>query len=105
MKLLHLLTLMQRTFLQDKTMQERPWQKALDDVSLEETMSTLQCLGLAHIYCLAVGDYEKVLRYWSISVGLSHRLGLHHGQSRFSLDSTIVETRRKVFWCIYTLDW
>src|SRR5690606_32538908 len=36
---------------------------------------------------------------------LSHRLGLHQSQKRFSFGALTIETRKKVFWTLYTVDW
>lgn len=84
---------------------ERQWQAALDSILSDHTLATLQCLTLAQIYCISEGDYNKLLRYKGIAIGLSHRLGLHQSQKRFSLGALTSETRRKVFWTLYTLDW
>ena len=40
-----------------------------------------------------------------MAISLSHRLGLHQSQRRFSLGALTSETRKKVFWSLYTLDW
>ena len=53
---------------------------------------------------MAKGDYNKLLYYTSIGVNLSHRLGLNQSQERFSLEALTRETRKKVFWTLYTLD-
>ena len=84
---------------------EGQWQQALDSVISENTLATLQCLALAQIYCIAKGDYTKLLYYGGIAVTMSHRLGLHQSQKRFSLGALTRETRKKVFWTLYTLDW
>ncbi len=84
---------------------EKQWQAALDSIVSDHTLATLQCLTLAQIYCISKGDYNKLLRYKGIAIGLSHRLGLHQSQKRFSLGALTSETRRKVFWTLYTLDW
>jgi Fungal specific transcription factor domain len=68
-------------------------------------METLQCLLLAQIACILKADYTKLLHYKSVAVGLSQRLGLHQSQKRFSLGALSSETRKRVFWCLYTLDW
>jgi len=74
-------------------------------VSSENTLATLQCFVLAQIYCIAKADYNKLLHYKGMAVTLSHRLGLHQSQKRFSLGALTSETRKKVFWTLYTLDW
>jgi hypothetical protein len=50
-------------------------------------------------------DYKRLQHYKGIAVGLSHRLGLHQSQKRFSFGALTIETRKKVFWTLYTLDW
>jgi hypothetical protein len=72
---------------------------------MKSNLATLQCLVLAQIYCIAKGDHPKLLHYKGIAIGLSQRLGLHQGQKRFSLDILTLETRKKTFWTLYTLDW
>ena len=83
---------------------ESQWQGALGAVINENKLSTLQCLILSQIYCLARGDYNKLLHFTGIAVNLAHRLGLHQSQKRFSLGALTRETRKKVFWTLYTLD-
>lgn len=84
---------------------EQQWQRALDAVAMENTMATLQCLVLALMYCTVRADYKRLQHYKGIAVGLSHRLGLHQSQKRFSFGALTIETRKKVFWTLYTLDW
>lgn len=84
---------------------ERQWTASLDLLMLENTMNTLQCLILALLYCTVRADYRRLQHYKSIAVGLSHRLGLHQSQKRFSFGALTLETRKKVFWTLYTLDW
>lgn len=83
---------------------EIQWQKALETVLMDNTMHTLQCLILALMYCTVRADYKKLQHYKGIAVGLSHRLGLHQSQKRFSFGALTIETRKKVFWTLYTLD-
>lgn len=84
---------------------ERQWTEALDQLLLENTMSTLQCLLLALLYFSLTADYRRLQHYKSIAVGLSQRLGLHQSQKRFSFGALTLETRKKVFWTLYTVDW
>jgi len=84
---------------------EMQWQRSLDAVIMDNTMNTLQCLVLALIYCTIRADYKHLQHYKGIAVGLSHRLGLHQSQKRFSFGALTIETRKKVFWTLYTLDW
>ena len=84
---------------------ELHWQAALDAVLAENSLPTLQCLVLAQIYCIASADYRKLLYYKGMAISLSHRLGLHQSQKRFSLGALTSETRRKVFWSLYSIDW
>ncbi|KAB5539535.1 fungal-specific transcription factor domain-containing protein [Coniochaeta sp. 2T2.1] len=83
---------------------ELQWQKALDAILMDNTMSTLQCLVLALMYCTVRADYKRLQHYKGVAVGLSHRLGLHQSQKRFSFGALTIETRKKVFWTLYTLD-
>ncbi|KAL8769636.1 MAG: hypothetical protein Q9209_004433 [Squamulea sp. 1 TL-2023] len=83
---------------------ERQWRDALETVLSESTLATLQCLVLAQLYCIGKADYTKLLQYKGMAVNLSHRLGLHQSQERFLLDALACETRKKVFWTLYTLD-
>ncbi|KAF6230255.1 hypothetical protein HO133_004595 [Letharia lupina] len=83
---------------------EQQWQAALDAVLAENTLPTLQCLALVQIYCIAKADYNKLLHYKGIAISLSHRLGLHQSQKRFSMGALTSEIRKKVFWTLYTLD-
>jgi hypothetical protein len=84
---------------------EQQWQRALEAVLMDNTMMTLQCLTLALVYCTIRADYKRLQYYKGIAVGLSHRLGLHQSQKRFSFGVLTIETRKKVFWTLYTLDW
>ncbi|POR32622.1 Transcriptional activator protein acu-15 [Tolypocladium paradoxum] len=83
---------------------EKQWTKALEAIVLENTMNTLQCLILALLYCTMRADNKRLQHYKSVAVGLSHRLGLHQSQKRFSFGALTLETRKKVFWTLYTLD-
>ncbi|EFQ35068.1 fungal specific transcription factor domain-containing protein [Colletotrichum graminicola M1.001] len=83
---------------------EQQWQRAVEAVLMDNTMITLQCLELALLYCLVRADYKRLQHYKGIAVGLSHRLGLHQSQKRFSFGALTIETRKKVFWTLYTLD-
>ncbi|EOD52295.1 putative transcriptional activator protein acu-15 protein [Neofusicoccum parvum UCRNP2] len=83
---------------------EQQWQAALDCFLDETSLTTLQCLVLAQIFCLQKADYNRLLKYKGIAISLSHRLGLHQSQKRFALGVLTSETRKKVFWTQYTLD-
>ncbi|OAA59116.1 c6 zinc finger domain containing protein [Niveomyces insectorum RCEF 264] len=83
---------------------EQQWQRSLDAVLMDNTIITLQCLVLAILYCTTRADYKRLQYYKGIAVGLSHRLGLHQSQKRFSFGALTTETRKKVFWTLYTLD-
>lgn len=89
---------------QDPAFFEGNWSPALETLSGDISVPTLQCLVLAQIYCMAKGDYRSVVRYRGIAIGLCHQLGLHQSQKRFPLDPLASETRKKVFWCQYVLD-
>ncbi|KHN95083.1 Transcriptional activator protein acu-15 [Metarhizium album ARSEF 1941] len=83
---------------------EKQWTKAIESVVLENTMGTLQCFILALLYCAIRADNKRVQHFKGLAVGLSHRLGLHQNQKRFSFGALTLETRKKVFWSLYTLD-
>lgn len=83
---------------------ERQWRKSLNAIALDGTLSTLQCLVLACLYCSQTGDFDSLQTYKAIAVGLSQRLGLHYNQKRFSHGPLITETRKKVFWTLYIVD-
>lgn len=72
---------------------------------MDNDLATLQCLILAQVYCLLQGDYSPVLKYKGLAVSLSQRLGLHQSQKRFALGALASETRKKVFWSLYSVDW
>lgn len=84
---------------------EFQWRLSLEAVLMENSLATLQCLILALIYCISKADYTRLQHYKAIAVGLSHRLGLHQSQKRFSFGALTIETRKKVFWTLYTIDW
>ncbi|TVY17801.1 Transcriptional activator protein acu-15 [Lachnellula arida] len=83
---------------------EFQWRLSLEAVLMENSLATLQCLILALIYCISKADYTRLQHYKAIAVGLSHRLGLHQSQKRFSFGALTIETRKKVFWTLYTID-
>ncbi|KAI4863868.1 fungal-specific transcription factor domain-containing protein [Hypoxylon rubiginosum] len=83
---------------------EAQWQRSLDAIMMDNTIITLQCLVLALMYCTIRADYKRLQYYKGVAVGLSHRLGLHQSQKRFSFGALTIETRKKVFWTLYTLD-
>ncbi|KAK7547843.1 fungal-specific transcription factor domain-containing protein [Phyllosticta citricarpa] len=83
---------------------EIQWQAALDAILHDASISTLQCLVLAQLYCIQRADYSRLLKYKGIAISLSHRLGLHQSQKRFALGALTGEIRKKVFWTLYTLD-
>lgn len=72
---------------------------------MDNDLTTLQCLVLAQVYCLLKGNYSLVLKYKGLAVSLSQRLGLHQPQKGFALGALASETRKKVFWSLYTVDW
>ncbi|KAF8858953.1 hypothetical protein BDZ45DRAFT_385030 [Acephala macrosclerotiorum] len=83
---------------------ENQWRSSLEKVQMDNTLVTLQCLVLSLIYCISKADYNRLQHYKGIAVGLSHRLGLHQSQKRFSFGALTIETRKKVFWALYTVD-
>lgn len=84
---------------------ENQWRSSLDVILMDNTLGTLQCLVLAMIHCISKADYGRLQHYKGIAIGLSHRLALHQSQKRFSFGALTIETRKKVFWTLYTLDW
>lgn len=84
---------------------ERQWQRAIEAILMDNTMITLQCLVLALMYCMTRADYKRLQHYKAVAVAISHRLGLHQSQKRFSFGALTIETRKKVSWTLYTLDW
>ena len=83
---------------------ESQWKAATDAILSENSMATLQALVLAQIFCVQKGDLTRLLTYKGLSTTLSARLGLHQSQKRFTLGTLTCETRKKVFWTLYTLD-
>ncbi|KAF4555948.1 Fungal specific transcription factor domain-containing protein 41 [Elsinoe fawcettii] len=83
---------------------ELQWQSALQHVQTEQSLATLQCLLLAQLFCMQRGDCSQLLTYKALAVSLSARLGLHQSQKRYALGTLTCETRKKVFWTLYTLD-
>jgi hypothetical protein len=68
-------------------------------------VETLQGLVLAQLYCIVKGDNQRLLYYSGVAVRMAHRLGLHQSQKPFNYEALKTETRKKVFWSLYTLDW
>ena len=84
---------------------EVQWKSALDSVLKEASMATLQALVLAQIICIQRGDLQSLLTYKALSTPMAQRLGLNQSQKRFALGTLTCETRKKVFWTLYTVDW
>ncbi|KAF2122866.1 transcriptional activator protein-like protein acu-15 [Lophiotrema nucula] len=89
---------------QDVESFEAQWQSAMESFLMDNDVATLQCLVLAQIFCLLKADYARLLKYKGLAIGLSQRLGLHQSQKRFALSALNSETRKKVFWSLYTVD-
>ncbi|KAF2798292.1 hypothetical protein K505DRAFT_357656 [Melanomma pulvis-pyrius CBS 109.77] len=89
---------------QDVESFEAQWQSATESFLMDNDLPTLQCLVLAQIYCLLKADYSRLLKYKGLAIGLSQRLGMHQSQKRFALGALTSETRKKVFWTLYTVD-
>lgn len=83
---------------------ENQWKSALDGIITENSMATLQALTLAQLFCIQQGDLTRLATYKGLSTSLSARLGLHQSQKRFALGTLTCETRKKVFWTLYTVD-
>ncbi|KAL8961832.1 MAG: hypothetical protein Q9183_005251 [Haloplaca sp. 2 TL-2023] len=71
---------------------------------MHNDLATLQCILLAQVYCIAKGDYNKLLYYKGIGVSLSHGLGLYQSQMLFQFDALTGEMRKRVFWTLYAVD-
>lgn len=84
---------------------EAQWRVAVDAIINENTLETLQSLVLAQIYCLQRRDFVRLSTYKGLATTLSARLGLHQAQKSFALGPLTSETRKKVFWTLYTIDW
>ena len=84
---------------------EMQWKTAIDAILKDNSMESLQALLLAQIFCVQQGDLKSLLTYKGLSITLSVRLGLHQSQKRFALGTLTCETRKKVFWTLYTVDW
>jgi hypothetical protein len=84
---------------------ESQWKAATDSILTESCMATLQVLVLAQIFCIQQGEPTRLLTYKGLATTLSARLGLHQSQKRFALGTLTCETRKKVFWTLYTVDW
>lgn len=84
---------------------ESQWKAATDSILTENCMATLQVLILAQIFCIQKGELTRLLTYKGLATTLSARLGLHQSQQRFALGTLTSETRKKVFWTLYTVDW
>ncbi|KAJ4376278.1 DNA-binding transcription factor cat8 [Neocucurbitaria cava] len=89
---------------QDVDSFEAQWQSAIESFLMDNDVATLQCLVLAQIFCLLKADYSRLLKFKGLAIGLSQRLGLHQSQKRFALGALTSETRKKVFWSLYTVD-
>jgi hypothetical protein len=85
---------------------EDQWRASLDSLSMDNTLPTLQNYVLAILYCILKGDRQTLQQHYrGMAVELSHRLGLHQSQKVFSIGALTAETRRKVFWTLYTVEW
>lgn len=83
---------------------EQQWQISIDTIATGNTLTTLQCLVLASLLSLLKGDYTRLQQYKGMAVGLSYRLGLHQSQKNFRFCALTLETRKRVFWSLYTVD-
>ena len=84
---------------------ETQWRTAMQSFISECTLSTLQCALLAQIYCIQKKDSRRLVYYRGIAVGVSQHLGLHRSQQALCHSVLNCETRKKIFWTVYTLDW
>ena len=84
---------------------EKRWSAAMEGCYLETSLASLQCLILAQVHAMLSANPMKLLHFRSRAVGMSQRLGLHLSQKRFPLGALTTETRKRIFWTLYTLDW
>ena len=89
---------------QSTTSYESQWRKAMHSMPSAASLSTIQCHVLAQLYYLLKADYARCVRHRAVAIAMCHQLGLHHSQKHYTLNSLELETRKKVFWCQYTLD-
>jgi Fungal specific transcription factor domain len=89
---------------QSTTLYESQWRKAMQSMPSKASLSTLQCHVLAQLYYLLRADHSHCIRHRAAAISMCHQLGLHHSQKYYTLSSLELETRKKVFWCQYTLD-
>ncbi|KAF3932117.1 hypothetical protein ABW20_dc0107169 [Dactylellina cionopaga] len=82
----------------------RQWQYALEAIMLEPSVESLQCLVLAQLYCMSIGDDSRLNQYKSLAVGTALRLGLNQDQKKFGVSALQTEMRKRAFWCVYLLD-
>jgi hypothetical protein len=89
---------------QDPAFFEQNWTASLDSFTNETSTGSLQCFILAQLYCMTKGDYRSMLRYRALAVDICHQLELHQNQTESEFNPLEAETRKKVFWCQYTVD-
>lgn len=89
---------------QDPAIFEQNWYTQLESHCGEVSVSVLQCMVLAQMYFLIKGDYQSLIRYRALAIGVIQALGLDQSQEPFAFDLLTTEIRKKVFWCQYTLD-
>ncbi|KAJ5450619.1 Transcription factorfungi [Penicillium daleae] len=89
---------------QDPAFFEQNWTASLDSFTNETSIGSLQCFILAQLYCMTKGDYRSMLRYRALAVDICHQLELHQSQTEPVSNPLEAETRKKVFWCQYTVD-
>lgn len=89
---------------QSTTSYEPQWRKAIHLISSTPSVPTLQSLLLAQLYYLLKADYSYCARYRAIAVSICHEMDLHRIQKYCWLNCLELETRKKIFWCQYTLD-
>ncbi|EPS25265.1 hypothetical protein PDE_00198 [Penicillium oxalicum 114-2] len=89
---------------QDPSFFEQNWTVCLDSFIGETSIEVLQCFVLAQLYCMTKRDYRALLRYRALAVDICHQLELHHNPRSAKSNPLEAETRKKVFWCQYTVD-
>jgi len=83
---------------------DEQWKYSLNQILLDTSLETVQCLLLAQLYCFSLGDFQRLAQYKSLCVGMILRMGLHRSQKDFPQNALIGELRKRTFWVAYCLD-
>lgn len=83
---------------------EKLWKRSLNAIITRKSVPTLQALILAVIFCSLKSDHDLLHYYKGTAVTIAQGLGLHWSQKSFTLQPSLLELRRKLFWTLYTVD-